>query len=95
MSQVSGSAFQFTRDIGTAGSVQGLQFSGTAAQAGALVSALPSNISMQFGGAGIHYSIVSAVLNYIKMGNTTPVTFYIGTLQVSKIYVGTALVYSS
>lgn len=95
MTQVSGGAIQFTRDVGVAGPVQGLQFVGSAAQIAALASPLPSNISMQFGGAGIHYSIISAVLNYIRMGTTTPVKFYIGTLEVSKIYVGTALVYSS
>lgn len=96
MTQVSGGAIQFTRDVGVAGPVQGLQFVGSVAQIAALASPLPSNISMQFGGAGIHYSIIiSAVLNYIRMGTTTPVKFYIGTLEVSKIYVGTALVYSS
>lgn len=44
---------------------------------------------------GNSWGMLESVLYYIKVGTYTPVNFYIGDTQVSRIYLGEALVYSS
>jgi hypothetical protein len=93
--QVGGGSIVLVRDIGTAGPVQEQHFYGSAAQGPLLASALSNYVFMQVGQASNQLTIIASVLNYIRMGTSTPLKFYIGNIQVSKIYVGTALVYSS
>ena len=81
------------RDIGTANAVQGQQAFGSTIQGGYLTSSLPNIVLMQAGDGFSSFSL-SEIINAIRYGTFTPNRFYLGSSQVSKIYLGTSIIYS-
>lgn len=81
------------RDVGIANAVQGQQAFDSLIQGGYLSLSLPNAVLMQ-AGDGFSLFSISEIINAIRYGAFTPNKFYLGSSQVSKIYLGTSLIYS-